>query len=115
MNYLKNGSTVANTYYSYNSDYEIYSYTESYESGVKGQYQSYEFDKLGQLTRETNRLGNTTTLYEYDNAGNILRKKEYGYTTAATSSLGAPTKTVEYTYGDSGWKDLLTKWDGWSI
>ena len=115
MNYLKNGSTVANTYYSYNSDYEIYSYTESYESGVKGNDQSYEFDKLGQLTRENNRLGNTTTLYEYDNAGNILRKKEYGYTTASTSSLGTPSKTVEYTYGDSGWKDLLTKWDGQSI
>ena len=113
--YTKNGETVAGTSYRYNSDYEIYSYTESYESGVKGNDQSYEFDKLGQLTRENNRLGNTTTLYEYDNAGNILRKKEYGYTTASTSSLGTPTKTVEYTYGDSGWKDLLTKWDGQSI
>ncbi len=115
MEYTKNGSTVAKTYYNYNGSGEVYSYTESYESGVLGQYQSYEFDKLGQLTRENNKVENKTTVYEYDAGGNIQRKKEYAYTTTSTSSLGTPVKTVEYGYTNPEWKDLLTSYDGKTI
>ena len=48
-------------------------------------------------------------MWTYDNAGNILSRKEYAYT---TGSLGTATDTVNYTYGNSEWGDLLTYYDG---
>ena len=50
--------------------------------------------------------------YAYDNRGNITSKKEYAYT---TGTLGTATKTVSYAYGNTGWKDLLTSYNGQSI
>ena len=40
------------------------------------------------------------------------RYREYAYT---TGELGAATKTVGYTYGDSNWKDKVTAIDGKAI
>jgi len=50
--------------------------------------------------------------WEYDNAGNILSKSEYAYT---TGTLGTAVDTVSYIYGNSNWGDLLTSYDGVSI
>ena len=66
---------------------------------------SYVYDGTNQLVRENNQREGKTWVWEYDNAGNILCKKEYNYT---TGTLGAPTSTITYTYGDSSWGDLLT-------
>ena len=48
-------------------------------------------------------------MWTYDDAGNILSRKEYAYT---TGSLGPVLDTVNYTYGDDSWGDLLTTYDG---
>ena len=60
---------------------------------------TYTYDSLGQLLKAA---GGTTYTYTYDNVGNIL-----------TASNGTTTHT--YTYGNSDWKDLLTKFDGVTI
>jgi len=41
--------------------------------------------------------------YTYNQSGNILKVAEYAPTINVT--LGAATKTVDYSYGDSNWKD----------
>ncbi|UZW15050.1 hypothetical protein OSC52_04200 [Clostridium pasteurianum] len=48
----------------------------------------------------------------YDAGGNIRSKIEYAYT---TGTLGAATKTVNYGYGDSNWKDKLNSYNGKNI
>ena len=73
---------------------------------------SYVYDSANQLLRENNQAGGFTHTWEYDTAGNILNRKEYAYT---TGTLGNPTDTVIYTYGNSNWGDLLTAYDGTAI
>ena len=72
----------------------------------------YTYDSLGQLTRVDSVWENKSIAYAYDNRGNITSKKEYAYT---TGTLGTVTKTVNYAYGNTGWKDLLTSYNGQSI
>ena len=72
----------------------------------------YTYDSLGQLTREDNRALNKTYVWTYDNAGNILTKKTYAFT---TGTLGTVESTITYSYGDSTWKDLLTSYNGTAI
>ena len=68
---------------------------------------TYTYDDLGQLLSASN-----VHSYSYDDAGNILSKKEYAYT---TDTLGSELSTVNYTYGDSAWGDLLTEYGGRTI
>ncbi len=72
---------------------------------------TYEYDSLNQLVRENDQKNNVTYTYEYFN-GNILSKKQYAYT---TGELGAVVNTINYTYGDNVWKDLLTSYNGNAI
>ena len=75
----------------------------------------YTYDKLGQLTRvndpndTTSGSTGTTWVYAYDRGGNITSKKRYAYTTGSLTDV-TPDATVTYTYGDSNWKDKLTKY-----
>ena len=74
---------------------------------------TYEYDSLGQLLRENNQAGNFTHVWEYDNAGNILSRKEYAYTTGTISENTPYNDIVIYGYNDDkGWGDLLTSYDG---
>jgi YD repeat-containing protein len=73
---------------------------------------SYTYDNADQLTRENNQKAGKTWVWTYDNAGNILSRKEYAYT---TGTLGAVLDTVTYAYTDSAWGDLLTSYDGQTI
>lgn len=73
---------------------------------------SYVYDNANQLTRENNQRRNKTYVWTYDLAGNILSRKEYAYT---TGTLGSVVDTVNYTYGNTNWGDLLTKYDGVTI
>ena len=72
---------------------------------------SYEYDLFDQLIRENNSKTNTTTVYSYDNSGNILTKTKYAYT---TGELGTAVSTVNYGYNNA-WKDLLTNYNGQPI
>jgi len=70
-------------------------------------YRSYEYDVLGQLTRENDKATDISKTYSYDSLGNILSVSEYPYSTEA---LETPSKTVAYTYGKdgkNGWNNLL--------
>ena len=100
----KNGSEAAYTY-AYDDNGNVTSITKGSASA------SYTYDSLNQLTRVNDGFTNKTTTYTYDNAGNILERKEYAYT---TGELGTPTDTVSYTY-DSTWKDKLVSYDGQTI
>ena len=100
----QNGSEAAYTY-AYDDNGNVTSITKGSASA------SYTYDSLNQLTRVNDGFTNKTTAYVYDNAGNLLEKKEYAYTTGA---LGTPTDTVSYTY-DSTWKDKLVSYDGEAI
>ena len=70
---------------------------------------SYVYDALNQLTRENNKAAEKTWVWTYDTGGNITSRKEYSYT---EGDLGDPISTVNYTYGDDSWGDLLTAYNG---
>ena len=70
-----------------------------------GKTTTYTYDKANQLIREDNEAANLSWTWEYDNAGNILSHSQYAYT---TGELGTATSSVNYTYGDTNWGDLLT-------
>lgn len=72
----------------------------------------YSYDSANQLTREDNQAAGKSWTYTYDDAGNILSKAEYAYT---TGTLGTAVSTVSYTYGDSSWGDLLTGYGGKTV
>ena len=62
-----------------------------------------------ELIKEDDLVDNLTKEYTYDNYGNILSKKTYTYNT--TNLIKEDT----YEYGDSGWQDLLTKFNNETI
>ena len=80
--------------------------------GTNSTEKTYQYDELNQLIRENDPVAGKTTTYTYDNGGNILTKTEYTYT---TGTLGTPTNTINYTYGNTEWKDLLTAYNGQNI
>ena len=74
----------------------------------------YYYDSANQLIREDNSTTDTTTLWTYDAAGNILRREVYPFS-GAVPDPDAKISQVEYTYGDSDWGDLLTEYNGVEI
>ena len=72
---------------------------------------TYTYDDYGQLIREDNLLLDKTFVYEYNDIGNIVKVKEYDYTTDA---LGESCSEKTYTYSSSQ-PDKLTSFDGHSI
>ncbi len=85
--------------------------TAERHNGVKT---TYEYDGLGQLKRVNDEGRGTSTAYMYDQGGNILSRAEHPYA-ALERKLGEATRTVAYAYGDDGWKDVLTAYDGVAI
>ena len=62
-------------------------------------------------------MGGNTTVFKYDKGGNLQYKKVYSYSAAAGSTVttllnGTTGKTINYGYGVSGNKDLLTSYNG---
>ena len=100
----RNGSDAAYTYI-YDNNGNVTAISQGAKSAA------YTYDALNQLTRVNDGFTNKTTTYTYDNAGNILERKEYAYT---TGTLGTPTATFAYEY-DSEWKDKLVSYNGETI
>ena len=65
----------------------------------------YNYDDYNELIREDNYLLNKTIKYFYNELGNIIYKKEYEIITDNQLS------EVIYDYGNSYWKDQLTKYN----
>ena len=73
---------------------------------------TYAYDSANQIIRENTTSDDYTKVWTYDNAGNILTATEYDYSTGA---LGFQRDTVQYSYNDDSWGDLLTAFDGKQI
>ena len=70
---------------------------------------TYIYNELNEMVRENNGYTGKTTIYFYDQGGNILKKEAYDYTLDAAPTVG---KTV-ISYGyDSIWKDKLISYNG---
>ena len=115
MRYSQNGMASPLIYFDDSYIYDANGNISSISRLQNGQTQnlSYEYDGLDQLVRVNDQKANTTTLYTYDAGGNITSAKTYPYTTGAVS--GAPLSQNTYAYSSSGWKDLLTNFNGDSI
>lgn len=74
----------------------------------------YHYDGINQLIREDNQKADKTTIYTYDNGGNIRSVKEYPYTTG-TPSEHQLIQQNQYQYGNNAWKDLFTSYNGQEI
>lgn len=102
FNYLTADGTSMKLGYQYKYDAagnikEVYSRTGTNALALES---SYEYDRLGQITKATDSRGTET--YTYDTAGNLLSR-----------ALGGTGST--YTYGNSSWGDLLTAFKGQGI
>lgn len=76
--------------------------------------QQFTYDELNQLIRANDLEKNCTEVYNYDNGGNITSVVTYPLTWGSLNGV-VSTKTVNYTYGDSNWKDKLTSYNGQAI
>ncbi|MBR2971776.1 MAG: hypothetical protein IKC61_02475 [Clostridia bacterium] len=129
------------TRYTYNVGSQSTAYTYTYNDAgyitkirynAGGQTVTYTYDGKGQLIGEDNDITGYTYTYTYDAAGNLTRvsyvaQSNDGFiqmgsgdtsTTFALTPLlpNLPVPTVNtYTYSDSEWGDLLTKYNGVSI
>ena len=124
-NYKTNGlvSEVTNTV---NGATTTYNYTYDSKGNitkiVRGESETtYTYDDLGQLTSEHS--GRITINYTYDNAGNITAIQTVKTSAGGGSNLYAllpppqapETTTINLTYSNSQWGDLLTSYDGTTI
>ena len=106
--YKINGTTANTFNYTYDANGNITAIKNAAGTVVF----RYTYDTLGRLTREDNKDANKTYVYTYDNAGNITSKKTYAFT---TGTLGTVQSTNTYTYGNTNWKDQLTKFNGTAL
>ena len=103
-----NGSFAITSYvYTYDVDGNITQISDS-----NGNTISYEYDNLGQLTRENNEVLGKAFVYTYDNGGNRTSKVTYAYSNGTT---GAQISSESYTYGNTSWGDQLTSYNGTAI
>ena len=107
---VKNGSTINNVSYSYDSMGRITSEVDSVNTNANT---TYVYDSFGQLIRENNKSLDKTLVYCYDSIGNITSVKTYAYTTAATPS-GTFTEQA-YGYNNTSHPDRLTNFGGKGI
>lgn len=66
------------------------------------------------MVRENNQESGLTTLWTYDDAGNILKREVYPVTNGTPNPANKISEVI-YTYGDDDWGDLLTAYNGVQI
>jgi YD repeat-containing protein len=106
--YAKQGSTSFSGF-SLNYEYDLLGNITKVTDASSNILAQYTYDTQGQLLTETLPQQDKRYEYTYDTAGNILTVKTY------TATGTTATKTDSYTYGDSTWNDLLTKFNGSTI
>lgn len=70
---------------------------------------SYEYDKLGQLTRENNNRAEKTFVYEYNSTGGLLKVKTYAFDDSDGAITGAVQSEETFGYSVLG---RLTNYNG---
>lgn len=80
-----------------------------YVNGVKTYFYQYEYDEAGQLTRENNAESDITITYHYDDGGNLVGRREYGYTTASIEDVTSYNAVMAYTF-ENAWADEATRY-----
>ncbi|MCQ4023228.1 MULTISPECIES: DNRLRE domain-containing protein [unclassified Ruminococcus] len=101
----KYGDTVIAKYsYTYDENGNILTVSED-----DAERYVYTYDRLNQLTNVVDKKSAVRYFYTYDNAGNIMTSSGQMWNTDSNTAMGSPSTTT-YTYGDSNWKDLLTKY-----
>ncbi|HEY8365098.1 MAG TPA: DNRLRE domain-containing protein, partial [Haloplasmataceae bacterium] len=78
---------------------------------------NYEYDNLNQLKREDIKSTQSyTMIYEYDDYGNIKKKKKYEYLFEVDIDESiVPLEEISYDYNDDIWLDQLTNFNGHEI
>ena len=112
--YVTGGLTTHDRWYTYDNVGNILTECRWISSSSKPVQESYTYDAKNQLVRHDSVTQNCTITYAYDAGGNITSKKIYAYTTDSLTGK-APTETINYTYGNSAWKDELTSYKGEAI
>ncbi len=101
---------IEKSYYMHN-DYIKYAYdacgniSEIRENGTLAA--KYTYDKLNRLVREDNKQLGKTSLFTYDNNGNILSKREFAFTLKETALLDEAVEAKYAHYNYSGDKLVL--------
>ncbi len=100
---MRNGAFVLldNRKYKYDACGNI---SEVWENGTLAA--KYTYDALNRLIREDNKQRGNTTLYTYDNNGNILSKRAFAFTLKDTALLEEMSETQYMQYAYSGDKLL---------
>ncbi len=112
--YVSGGLTTYDRWYEYDGVGNITSEKVWTSDDTKPLREKYTYDSKNQLVRHDSVTQNCTITYAYDAGGNITSKKIYAYTTDSLTGK-APTETINYTYGNSAWKDELTSYKGEAI
>ncbi len=104
-----NGKTTDNLTYKYDEKGNIIEIRNNNDLVAR-----YRYDGLSRLVREDNKPLNKTTTIAYDGGGNILSKQEFEFTLIENvESLNGISEN--YSYSQTGWKDLLLEFDGQRI
>ncbi len=93
--------------YSYTSDGNVKAVTCNCTTQFK-----FHYDISNQLVRVDDNVRKETIAFTYKSLYNVQEKRVYPYT---TGTLGTPTNTILYVYGNSKFPDRLTSYDGKSI
>ena len=119
------GNSSVTYSYSYDNNGNITSVTYQHNPGTAGSdtytaTTTYAYDSANQLIRENNEAGGFTRTWTYDNAGNILERREYAYTTGELDENGGIEVAYEYPAvtdpaNNTVWGDLLISFDGKTI
>ena len=97
--------------YSYDANGNIIRYAVTGGGALRAGEHYYHYDTANQLVREDNPWLGKTFVWTYDNAGNIVSRKEYAYTPNTEEVSGTPTAIYTYAYEDEAWGDLLTAYN----
>ncbi len=112
--YVTGGLTTHDRWYTYDNVGNILTEKVWTSDDTKPLREKYTYDSKNQLVRHDSVTQNCTITYAYDAGGNITTKKTYAYTTGSLDGK-TPTETINYTYGNSAWKDELTSYKGEAI
>ena len=105
--------TLSSQVFNYTYDAANQNITEVRDASGNMLYK-YTYDSLDRLIREDNSVTSETSVYTYDNNGNLLSEASYPYTIGSIEN-STPIFTYVYSYNNSNWKDQLTSYCGSTI